>query len=90
MRNKTSTLTDNSYPNLKRLCDDFDLSISNKGSRKEKQFCLYDKSQNVSLTPYFDTLVALEEHTGTYTVDILNDYLCFLSQSYPERPALYA
>jgi hypothetical protein len=79
------------YPQLTRLCLDFDfrvLGVSSESPQPETRYLISDKhyrDQDLSpITPLFDSLAELERYTNAHIIDILHDTL--LEDSESEEP----
>ncbi len=70
------------YPQLTRLCIDFDfrvLGVNPNPSADQTQYLISDKhyrEQDLApITPLFDSLAELERYTNAHIIDILQDSL---------------
>ena len=70
------------YPQLTRLCIDFDfrvLGVTPHSNNEQTQYLISDKhyrDQDLSpITPLFDSLAELERYTNAHIIDILHDSL---------------
>jgi len=70
-------------PELLRLCTDFDLCVLEAAGSEETELSLfyalltspYQQQAQTALTPYFNSLNALESHIKQHSITILNHYL---------------